>query len=90
MPKSLAENLSEGSISHQINFKFDSIRNLVEDLGGLFVIAKMSFIRDHQWRTQELSMGGVFKLKLDIMTSYSYLCKDIKIQTEYFNIESLC
>ena len=41
-----------------------------------------------QWRTQELSMGGV--LKLDIMTSYSYLCEEIIIQTEYFNIESLC
>ena len=43
-----------------------------------------------QWCTQELSMGGVLKLKLDIMTSYSNLCEDIKTQTEYFNIESLC
>ena len=28
-------------------------------------------IMSNQWRTQELSMGGVLKLKLDIMTSYS-------------------
>ena len=50
----------------------------------------MSTYCNLQWRTLELSMGGVLKLKLGIMTSYSYLCEDIKIQTEYFNMESLC
>ena len=56
----------------------------------LCVFEALCVLMCHQWRTQELSMEGVLKLKLDIMTSYSYLCEGIEIQTEYFNIESLC